>query len=184
MMDITPGQGADLHLAQDADAEEVSTKQNLLGRVREMRDETRAADHKLELDIPGYYDESLQASRLVAVYRPYPVSKTEHKATEMRKMIGRAPVLLKAACDTLIDSCEQVMLRNDEGKLVPIDDEQLIGYDVRLAEALGFGGKVTTARQVVVEVFPTEQAILAQSTEVTEWLQDVTRKSNEDLLGN
>lgn len=169
-------------------AEPMSEKANLLAHVRELR-EAAKRDHHLDLPIPGLND-------LVWIrFRPFPFEKTERKSAEFQKLMGKQPIAVKAACDTLIDACEQVMLlkpefNGDIGEdgvnLMPIDEDALppIGFDQRLAEA--FGIPITpgmTARQIVLAMFPTEHAVVHMNIRVSEWMQDVTRKADGGLLG-
>lgn len=160
-------------------------KATLLATLAVKREEAKA-DHWLDLPIPGY--DNLMYAR----FRPFPVEKTERKMAEFQKLAGKQPLLLKSACDTLIDACEQVMLLparfdgdiGDQGQnLIPIDDDAMppIAFDERLAHALNF--KADTARQVVLGLFATEQAVIAMNIMVSRWMQDVTRKTDEALLG-
>lgn len=150
---------------------------DLIGTLRAKR-EALKEDHWLDLDLPGY------DGLLVARFRPFPLEKQERKMAEFQKAQGRSPILLKAACDTLIDACEQLMVRKNPGEdPVPIDEDALppIAFDNRAAELFGF--TATTARQVVMGLFGTEQSILAMNVRVSQWMTDVTREADEDLLG-
>jgi hypothetical protein len=163
----------------------ISERNNLLAKVRELR-ELSQGSHHLDLAFPGM-------NELVwARFRPFPVEKTERKAAEFQKLQGKQPILLKAACDQLIDACEQVLLLPErfegdigpEGEnLIPIDEDAFppIGFDSRLAETFGFSAD--KGRQVVVQMFPTEQAVIAMATRVGEWMQDVTKQTDTSLLG-
>jgi hypothetical protein len=149
----------------------------LLATLRGKR-EAAKADHYLDLDIPGY------DGLLVARFRPFPIEKTERKMAEFQRNIGKQPVLLKAACDTLIDACEQVMVKKpDWEEPRPLDDEAIppIAFDERLAQMLGY--ETSSARQVITGLFPTEQAVLSMNNKVTSWMQDVTQDVDASLLG-
>lgn len=165
-------------LAEDQGGSPDDARATLLNSLRASREELKA-DHYLDLDLPGY------KGQLVARFRPFPLEKQERKMAEFQKASGKQPILLKAACDTLIDACEQLMLRSEEGsEPFPIDAEAmpLIAFDTRAAELFGFSAN--SARQVVIGLFPTEQAILAMNVRVSQWMQDVTRETDETLLGN
>lgn len=153
-------------------------RMNLLASIRAKREEAKG-DHVLDIDIPGY------EGMVVARFRPFPIEKTERKMAEFQKMVGKQPVMLKAACDTLIDACEQIMIRNgpeDEPKPIDADAVPPIAFDSRLAELFGYSA--TTARQVVLGLFPTEQAIVAMNIRVSGWMQDVSSDTDRELLGN
>jgi hypothetical protein len=150
----------------------------LLNQLRDKR-EALKGDHYLDLDIPGY------EGMLVGRFRPFPVEKSERKMKEFQKLVGKQPMLLKAACDTLIDACEQLMVRKEAGaEPQPIDPEAdaPIAFDSRAAELFGF--QASTARQVVIGLFPTEQSIVATNVEVSRWMQTLSRDTDEELLGN
>jgi hypothetical protein len=150
----------------------------LLNQLRGKREELKG-DHYLDLDIPGY------DGMLVGRFRPFPIEKSERKMREFQKLMGKQPMLLKAACDTLIDACEQIMVRKEAGaEPVPIDPDvdPPIAFDSRAADLFGF--QANTARQVVIGLFPTEQSIVAINVEVSRWMQTLTRDTDEELLGN
>jgi hypothetical protein len=156
-----------------------SARSTLLTTLRAKRDALKA-DHYLDLDIPGY------DGLLVARFRPFPIEKSEAKAKQLQKLqAANAPVLLKSACDTLVDACEQLMVRTETGgepKPIDPDADLPIAFDSRAAEMFGF--QATTARQVVIGLFGTEQSIVAMSVEVSRWMTTLKRETDEDLLGN
>lgn len=156
-----------------------SARATLLTSLRAKR-EALKADHYLDLDIPGY------DGLLLARFRPFPIEKSEAKAKQLQKLqASNAPVLLKASCDTLIDACEQLMVRTEEGgdpKPIDPDTDVPIAFDSRAAELFGFSA--TTARQVVIGLFGTEQSIVAMSVEVSRWMTTLQRDNDEELLGN
>lgn len=163
----------------------------LISQVADLREEAKK-DHHLDLPIPSLDD-------LVWVrYRPFPAAKTEQKTAELQRIRERGgAIMLMASCDTLIDACEQVMVlpprfNGDIGfegcNLVPIDDELPVQFEERLVELFVKNADersaIKTARDVVRAMFPTEQAIIAQNVEVSQWMQNVTKKSDRDLVGN
>lgn len=164
--------------------------QSLIDQVADLRAEAKSKDHHLDLPIPGTKD------LLWARFRPFPAAKTERKANEYQQSQrrGRA-VVLTAACDTLIDACEQIMLLKpqfdgdigEDGKnLIPIDDTVPIGFEERLVRLFVKDdyerSGIKTARDVVMAMFPTEQAIITMNVEVSRWMNDVTKKSDGDFL--
>jgi hypothetical protein len=171
---------------------------NLLAKLQEVHEEAKA-DHKLFLAIPSH------KNLLWARFAPFPFDKTESKMAEFRKAQrqGQA-VIFQAACDTLIDACEELMLLpeefgggtdkpdigvDSEGKidghnLIPIDPDAPIPYkfDERLV-GLFIKNNPGSARSVVRELFPTEQSVVNMNVRVSQWMQDVTRDVNDDVLG-
>lgn len=168
------------------------TAKSLFGQIGEAIQRSKL-DQKLDLAIPGTND------LLWARYRPFPVAKTEAKTDELRRAMDRGrPVMLASACDTLVDACEQIMVLppqfegdiGEEGEnLVAIDDTIPVKYEKRLADLFLAAAnpdlvkQLRTARDVVLAIFPTEQAIIAQNVEVSQWMQAVNRKATETILG-
>jgi hypothetical protein len=164
---------------------------SLFEQVADLREEAKK-DHWLDLPIPAL-------DNLVWVrYRPFPAAKTEQKQAELQRISERGgAIMLRASCDTLVDACAQIMVLppkfdgniGPKGEnLVPIDDEIPVQFEQRLVELFVKNPEeragIKTARDVVLAMFPTEQAVIAQNVEVSRWMQDVTRKSDSDLLGN
>jgi len=151
----------------------------LLDQVRERRQQILTTDYYKDMDIPGYI------GMLVVRFRPYSASKSERHSKSLRKRVeANEPVVTDVSCQTLIDACEQIMVRKDsESDPIPIDDEVPVKFDARLAELLRMGENVQGARAVVKALFPTEQGIIAMAMEVDQWLRDVTRDTDETLLG-
>ena len=161
---------------------------DLLAELQDLHQQAKEA-HWLDLAVPGYKD------LLWARFRPFPVEKTEAKIAEMRRVARQGgPVVLNSSIDTLIDACEQLMLlpkkfNGDIGplgeNLIPIDEAAVppIGFDSRIEPLFKLSNPSKTARGVVLALFPTEQGITAMNVRVSQWMQDVTRETNEDLLG-
>jgi hypothetical protein len=171
---------------QEQSEEGVTERDDLLAKLRGLHKEAKA-EHHLDLPIPGYQN------LVWARFRPYEVAKSESKIKEFQK-IKNSPLLLKAACDTLIDGCEQIMLLPekfggdigpDGENLIPIDAEAvpLIRFDSRLEELFNIENPSRNARGVVTGLFPTEQSVLAMHVRVSQWMEDVTIESDETLLG-
>jgi len=166
-------------------------RQSLLDQLAETRQEIKEQAKPLHLDVPGYKDQ------LWVRFRPYSISKTERKVRALQSGVNKKkPMLLAGACDTIIDACEQVMLLperfhgdiGEDGKnLITIDDVVPVGFDQRLAQLFKVPGadRMTEARQVVMAMFPTEQAILKMSVTVSEWLNgELNEDADEEFLGN
>jgi hypothetical protein len=165
---------------------------NLLDQIGDAIEEA-ARDQHLDLAIPGTND------LLWARYRPFPVARTEAKQEQMRKAIERGrPIMLQAACDTLVDACEQIMVLppqfdgdagEDGENLVPIDDTIPVTFELRLAQI--FLGKkqpelvarLKTSREVVLALYPTEQSIIAQNVEVSNWMTNVNKRVSQEAVG-
>jgi hypothetical protein len=170
------------------------TAESLFDQIGEAIQESKL-QKPLDLPIPGTND------LLWARYRAFPVAVTERKQEEFRKASERGrPILLAAACDTLVDACEQIMVLpkqfdgepgKDGENLVPIDDTIPVRYEKRLVDLFlkakmgeDYVNQVRSAREVVLAMFPTEQAVIAQNVEVSQWMMGVNRKAPEEALGN
>lgn len=165
---------------------------NLLDQIGEAIEES-ARDQHLDLAIPGTND------MLWARFRPFPVAKTEAKAVKMQKAMERGrPIMLAAACDTIVDACEQILVLppqfdGDPGEdgehLVPVDDTIPVMFELRLAQLfLGRKSpelvtKIKTAREVVLAIFPTEQSIIAMNVEISQWMNNVNKRTSQEVVG-
>ena len=165
---------------------------SVLGRLRARRDDL-AADHRLDLDIPGYDGD------LVARYRPL----TAGEQTRLAGKVERAERIagnenqegeaqLRTAMDTIIAACVEILARQD-GQLVPlaaiIGSNVPVRYDEQLAEALGITD-AGSARAVLRGVFPRDKAgdVLPQpvsrhANEVALWMTRIGSDADGDLLG-
>jgi hypothetical protein len=163
---------------------------NLIGQIGEAIEESKRDQH-LDLAIPGTND------LLWARYRPFPVAKTEAKTEAMRKAVERGrPVMLAAACDTLADACEQIMVLprefqgepGEEGEnLIPVDDTIPIRFELRLAQLFLKDAellkRLKTARDIILAIFPTEQAVIAANVEVSTWMQNLNKRLTGEMVG-
>lgn len=170
------------HVPEDPEAEQSSNghddRANLLGVLRQVHQESKAKDYKLDLEVPG------MQGLMMLRFRPYNTGKAERKADALRKrMEAGEPILLDAACDTLADSCAEVFVRKSRDlKWEPLDDEDPVKLDARLGELLQFSG-ATTPRKVVKQLFPTEQTITAMAVKVSNFLTDINQEVDEEALG-
>lgn len=170
-----------------------SVRDNLLAQVQGLHKEAKS-DHWLDLSVPGY------KNLLWLRFKPFPVERVESKMGQFqRDQKAGLPILLNNSCDTLIDACEQVFLLpgefgggtdrpviGEKGRnLIPIDEEASppVALDTRLESILKLDNPDKTSRGIVVALFSTEQAITAMNVRVSQWMQDVTREVNQDLLG-
>lgn len=165
---------------------------SLLAQLQDLHTAAKA-EHHLDLAVPGY------RNLLWARFVPFSIEKTEAKIKEFQKAKGK-PVLLGAACDTLIEACQQLMLLKPEFgggtaeadigeggvNLMPIDETAVppIAFDSRIEGLFNIDNPTRTARGVVMGMFSTEQAILAMNIRVGQWMQDVTAEVDDDLMGN
>lgn len=170
---------------------QVDELKSLIDQVADLRTEAKK-DHHLDLPIPG------TKQLLWARFRPFPSAKTERKSAGYRKAVERGgAIMLNAACDTIIDATDQVMLLKPEyegdigldgDNLIPIDDSIPVGWDMRLADLFIRDhverAQIKKARQVVIAMFPTEQAIIQMNVTVSQWLNDVTRQTDQDFLSD
>jgi hypothetical protein len=169
----------------DQDVEEQTEVQverlSILDQLGEIRQEIKEQAEPLDLEVPGY------KGLLFVRFRPFPVARTERKVEQFQRQVKKKqPIVLNSACDTLIDACEQLLVKNTDGELIPIDEDMPVGFEQRLAEMLKMPGadQMTSARQVIKGLFPTEQSILKMASTVNEWLQgELNEEADEEFLG-
>lgn len=162
---------------------------SVLGRLRERRAEL-AADHRLDLAIPGYGGE------LVARYRPLTAEEQRHLAAKVDRAdhaseAKAAAVQMMVAVDTIVAACDEILVMQDGG-LVPLaaiaGAEGPVRFDEQLAEALGIDAD--TAREVVCGLFPRDrggqvlpQPVNRHANEVAVWMARIGIDADAGLLG-
>lgn len=154
-------------------------RSSLLAQLGQIHTEIKTADRHLDLDIPGY------GGKLFARFRPYEVAKSERKGLAMARAARQGrPVVLASAIDTITNACEQLFVRNEKHEDLPIDPVAPVMFDKRLAQMLGFDSPaLTEAAHVILELFPTQQSILAFSVEIGEWLNTAVQEADQEFLG-
>lgn len=153
----------------------------ILGTLRAQRAQIGAGANPLHLEVPGY------DGRLVVAYKwtePRALSRTAKQLSQIKEPTEQ---MVAASADTLVAACEEVFVRVEEnGNLVlkPLstDGHPVTFSDPRLAYALGFEDP-RNARDMAIRAFNNEYALMRQAGAVVEWLEDTTRKVNEDFLG-
>jgi hypothetical protein len=166
---------------------------SLIDQIADLREEAKK-DHHLDLAIPGTKE------MLWVRFRPFSSAKTERRTTEYQKAQQRGgPIVLMSSIDLIVDACEQLMLLKPEfegeigedGKnLIPVDNEIPVGFDERCAELFIKDEEVRStilrskhqSREVVMAMFPTEQAIIATNVTVSRWMNDVTKDVDTGFL--
>lgn len=150
----------------------------VMQQLRDQREELKSGDHILDLDIPGYN------GMLVARYKPVRfeiIEKLTRRAQKEAKRFNISMNLL-ASTDTLIEACDQIMLRvNGELTPIPTGSGLPVRFDSRLSEAMGF--EAEEAREVVAGVFGNEFGVITHNVQYSTWLRDVTKEVDENLLG-
>jgi hypothetical protein len=150
--------------------------QSLLDQIKEQREDLKSGEHRLELDVPGYN------GMLVVRYKPVRWDVIEQLTKKVRKDKSGVSKNVLASTDTIIEACEEVLLRvNGELTSIPTGQGGPVQFDSRLASALSF--EAETARQVVAGVFPNEMGVIDHNVRYSRWLRDVTKEVDDDLLG-
>lgn len=154
--------------------------------LSELRAERQALTHKrtLDLPVPGY-------QRMVARYKAIDYAIIDKIEARARKSQG--PMAdLNAAADVLAQTCIGIFLREDNGELLPLN-EQLerwgddpIRYDARLAEAVGVEpGKARTIIHNVFGVFEVDTGndlvLMGHQTEILRWLKQANADDDADF---
>jgi hypothetical protein len=156
------------------------------GSVRALlreRWEALKEDKTIDLEIPGVPGDVLQVR-----YGPLP--NEELKKLQKR---GQAPGASAMAvnADTLIRACQAILVpvsADEEAPLDTLTDDEgdPIVFDVRLAEFLGFGDEVKSAREVVYRLFSKapqpDMAIGSQALRVMRWMEGEQTGAADKLL--
>lgn len=145
---------------------------SLMDGLRAQRAE--AAKHTtIDLPIPGY-------DSLVARYRLIdPLVESKEIGARVTKQYPGKPQeqTFWALVDTLIEACEGLYVRRDDGKVDPLDPDDAgdpVRYDVRLAAGLGIDpGDPAEARTILLGVFNGNKlAVNAHAVTLAEWMID------------
>jgi hypothetical protein len=181
MSDETPT-GAILGIQDEQAATNAGEQRSPLDRLRSRYRELQGPQHK-DLDVPGYQGD------LVARYKLIDPDVAKARGRQLAKIPAEERLLI-GAIDQLIEACDSIWVRNDDGDLEPLDpsSEIPVRYDQRLAEILGIEGSPSKPRQVVQGVFTVEgqlnrPALISHAEEVGLWMQDVDSHTQETFLG-
>lgn len=157
-----------------------------LGRAREERDSIREKEG-LTLRIPGYED-------LQVEYKLMSEAETEAVAKQVQaaQRSEKSKKVIDAVLDFLIASCKAIKVRDDNGKMDDLvdDEEQPVRFDATLAEFLGFDFE--TAKDVVLETFSPKgkdglrrnpDAPMDHFQAIASWRRGRSHEIDSDLLG-
>jgi hypothetical protein len=133
-----------------------------------------SADRTLDLAVPGY------GGRLVLRCGPAPYKPIARMA--QLEDDGTGEGLLKVNADVIIGACRAVLVRDDAGELVSIDQEreEPVRINKRLADLLDTG--TTTARETLAWLFPSDVAIGTTAAELLRWTQGAEADIAEDFI--
>jgi len=140
------------------------------------RHDAISADHTLDVEVPGYQ------GRLVVRYGRVPVSAIARAQDMMAKPGRDGEGMLFGNVDFLVAACREVLVRNDDGELEPIDPSgEPRRFDPELARLLG--SETTTARATVRWLFANDPAVMVQAGEVMQWTVENREEADEELMG-
>jgi hypothetical protein len=151
---------------------------SLIAALREQH--RRIGERKsVVLELPGF------DGKLAARYH-YLDERSLKRVLRLIQQSDDPGAILQANTDLLIGGCEEILARRtDEEEWGPLVDGEVIRYDERLGELLGF--KTSSAREVVWALFHGRirgaLAIGAHSQRYVEWLQGQASEVAEDLTG-
>jgi hypothetical protein len=169
-MDLTPAT-----TSQEVLSEPLEETVSAYDRLKKRRKEIAEAKTK-DLPIPGY------AGELIARYKLLDWNTVSRISKRIREGQGPEDVKeLYAMCDTLISACEGLYHQNGKGDPQPLDAENPIRFDLRLAQNMGYEAK--TARESIIGLFGNAVALMAHHNDLMEWMQDTSPKADEEFLG-
>lgn len=154
--------------------------------LEDLQAEHRAlADRRTKVfDVPGY-------SRLAVRYKAVDL-KVIDKIQDRARKDGGDLAFIHAAAEIIGNCCEEVLIRDDEGKPSPLNKQlerwgdEPIRYDVRLVEALGAeGDKMKMIVESVFKVFEPETGndvvMMDHADEIVRWIKSGSRGADEDF---
>lgn len=151
---------------------------SILGDLRQARAKIGAGADPLDLPIPGYGD------RLIVRFRWVPVERLASTSKSLAKITNPTRQQVAAAADSLVATCDEVMVRVD-GEIVSLSTNEVpitFSDGDRLSFALGFP-KPESARECCQAVFNNDYAMIDAAFKVMQWLEDTSRRVSEEQLG-
>lgn len=140
------------------------------------RHDTIAADHTMVADVPGYQ------GRLVVRYGRVPWAAISRAQTLIANPGKDGEGSLLAQVDFLVSACREIMVRNTDGELEPIDPSgEVRRFDPELAALLG--AEARTARETLRWVFANDPAVAVQAGEVLDWTVRTGEDTVDDFMG-
>ena len=89
--------------------------------------------------------------------------------------------VLNSQIDLMVTALDQFMYTNGDGEPKPLDVEQPMRFERRLADSLGF--EAQTARQVAIGLFINEIALVAHHNQLMEWMTGEYSDVKDDVEG-
>jgi hypothetical protein len=154
-------------------------QQSIMERLRKTHREI--TEHTtVDMDLPHYHMLDVDAVDRIGkkARRQYGKSKDQ-----------QAQLLLAASCDALIQACDGLFYRDDDGAMHQIQYNDLpVLYDQSLAEFLDLRGQdgepLSSGRQVVQAMFGyNDTSVIDHYVRLTRWMRDTSVDVNSELLG-
>lgn len=153
---------------------------SLLDRLRAQRNET-VDDRTCLRPIPGWHGVDV-----VVRYRYVPWAQARSQATSSGRSSARTE--LATMSDLLIRACVEVFAREPGSerleRLTEPGDPEPVRFDARLMAALGREPHAPTARASLLQAFKgNDVAIMAEGSELLDWLRGLEAEADEAALG-
>lgn len=144
---------------------------------------TVAGDKKLPRPIGVF------GADVVALYKYVPIAQIQAQSAKLQN----APERLRnyyGACDVLTLACEEIKIRMEDGRLVPLalpGEEPVTFKDFkRLAQHLGFEAEAAapgyTSRSAILKMFQSEYAVVLEAQRVSQFMATLKTTAEEDFL--
>lgn len=152
------------------------TSPSLQNRLSKRRAELQE-DHPIDLEVPGFED------ILVARYHPLDFQRSYKIENRHAKNKNEAERVLLTACDKLINACDGLYEKQEDGSLRDLEYKwsaaaarDLFGLDIE---------ETVTARQALLAIFPgpLQMALLEHTRQYVEESNELQPQINEDLEG-
>jgi hypothetical protein len=141
------------------------------------RHEKITARRTLDKDVPGYQ------GRLVVRYVPPPWPAIAKAQALMAEPGRNGEGLLYAQADVLVAACVEVLFRQEDGAMIPVDPSgETRRFDPELADLFKLE-EAKTARATIRGVFGNDLAMTAQAGEVITWAMESRVEADEELAG-
>lgn len=145
-------------------------------KIAARREAKKKQDYHLDYEVPGYSPEEGAPSDLVIRFDPADYEYIHRYQTAA----GDPEAELDVDLDVIVNSCREILVREESGELAPyVKGEATTFADVD--EAMGFESE--TARQNVLEVFPSKNAVSECAGQLVIWTRTVDYKVDDELAG-
>lgn len=179
-VDDAVGPVEELEAREDLQNGKVGVEQSIMDRLVSAREEA-VSQKTVDIDLPAY--KGMLVARYTLLSNETLAGIAKKAQRQFKKKDERSQLILALSQDVLIESCEGLYYRDDEGQLNAIrNGDEVVRYDQNAADFLKF--EATSARDVVYQVFAENDiSIVDHQIRLSRWMRDTGADVDGELLG-